>query len=103
MVKIEMIPEDSTLVDLVNSLEFMARKELPNTFKAFKKSAALIAYTWKTYAMGAPIKGSSMRIKNATGGYARSIKRSCKPVGCSAFLGGLFDLCKYEMFVFFFY
>ena len=74
MVKIEMIPEDSTLVDLVNSLEFMARKELPNTFKAFKKSAALIAYTWKTYAMGAPIKGSSMRIKNATGGYARSIK-----------------------------
>jgi len=47
---------------------------MPNTFKAFKRATALVQYTWKSYANGNPIKGSSVRLKNPTGAYMRSIK-----------------------------
>ena len=74
MIKIDLIPEDMQLANLVSSLDFMSKKYLPNTYKAFKASVALVSYVWKQYAVGAPIKGSTIRLKNATGVYAKSIK-----------------------------
>lgn len=55
-------------------LEMMASKVLPKTYKAFKAVSGMIAFTWKSYASGAPIPGSARKIKHSTGGYARSIK-----------------------------
>lgn len=74
MIEISLLPEDYELQDLVTNLELISYKALPNTYKAFKMASSLIMYTWKTYAMGAPIQGSSQRLKNPTGGYAKSIK-----------------------------
>jgi len=67
-------PEDEQLSNLVSGLELMSSKVMPKTYKAFKMAAAVLNYTWKSYALGAPIPGSSMRLKNPTGAYARSIK-----------------------------
>ncbi len=47
---------------------------MKNTHEALKASATLVASVWKMYATGAPIEGSSIRIKKASGTYARSIK-----------------------------
>jgi len=55
-------------------LEMMASKVLPKTYKAFKAVSNMIAFTWKSYALGAPIPGQARKIKHPTGGYARSIK-----------------------------
>ena len=74
MIEISVIPEDTSLSELLGSLEIVSTKIMPKTYKAIKIAASLIQYTWRSYAMGAPIPGSAMRIKNPTGAYARSIK-----------------------------
>jgi len=74
MIKIDLIPQDETLANLVSGLEMVSSKMMPSTFKAFKMASNLISYTWKSYALGAPIPGTSSRIKNPAGGYAKSIK-----------------------------
>lgn len=74
MIEVSITPTDSILEDLLSSLEMISSKFMPKTYKAFKMAASAIMYTWQAYAMGAPIPGSSMRIKNPTGAYARSIK-----------------------------
>lgn len=45
-----------------------------NTQEAFRSASQIIASVWKMYARGTPIEGTSLRIKNPTGEYARSIK-----------------------------
>ncbi len=74
MIRVNLTPTDESLANVLSNLEFTSAKNMPATFKAFKIASALVQYTWKTYASGAPIKGSSMRLKNATGAYANSIK-----------------------------
>ncbi len=74
MIEMRITPEDTQLADLVASLEFMSSKVMPKTYKAFKMAAAVIQYTWKSYALGAPIPGTPIRLKHPTGAYARSIK-----------------------------
>jgi len=69
--------EDEYLANLVSSLEMVGFKAMPQTAKAFKVASRIISYTWKSYAMGAPIPGSPYRIKKPGGGYARSIKVRC--------------------------
>lgn len=74
MIEISVTPKDSLLADLLVGLQMTSAKIFPKTFKAYKMSAQLIQYTWKSYAMGSTIKGSPHKIKNPTGSYARSIK-----------------------------
>jgi len=74
LIEMEIALDSPYLQDLVNSLEMVGSKVMPQTMRAFKMASAVVEYTWKSYAMGAPIPGSSARIKNPTGGYARSIK-----------------------------
>ena len=74
MIRVDLRPEDETLANILSNLEFVSSKSLPATFKAFKMVSALVQYTWKSYASGRPIKGSSMRLKNPTGAYKNSIK-----------------------------
>jgi hypothetical protein len=47
---------------------------MPNTYKAFKMSSSLIAYTWKCYALGAEMKNNPNKVDKPTGSYAKSIK-----------------------------
>lgn len=74
MITVSVTPKDYILADLMSSLEIVSTKVMPKTYKAIKMASMLVMYTWKSYAMGAPIPGSALRIKNPTGGYARSIK-----------------------------
>ncbi len=74
MIRVDLRPEDETLANILSNLEFVSSKNLPATAKAFKIASALVQYTWKSYAAGRPIKGSSMRLKNPTGAYKNSIK-----------------------------
>lgn len=74
MIEVSLVPEDYELQALVTNLELISSKALPNTYKSFKMASSLIMYTWKSYAMGAPIPGGGKRLKNATGTYAKSIK-----------------------------
>ncbi len=74
MIHVLITPQDYVLADLLSSLEAMSSKILPKTYRAVKASAAVIQYTWKAYALGAPIPGSTMRVKRPTGAYAKSIK-----------------------------
>ena len=73
MIQVGLVPENDALAELVSSLEMVSMKAMPNTYRAFKMSSALMAYTWKSYAMGQPVPGGT-RLKNPTGGYAKSIK-----------------------------
>lgn len=74
MIEIAITPKDYMLADLMVGLQMTSQKIFPRTFKAYKMSAQLIQYTWKSYAMGSTIKGSAHKIKNPKGSYARSIK-----------------------------
>jgi len=74
LIRITITPEDSQLADLVAGLDFMGSKVMPKTSRAFKMCSAVIQYTWKAYALGAPIPGTPIRLKHPTGVYARSIK-----------------------------
>jgi len=74
LIEISIAPTDYILADLVASLEMMSTKVMPRTFKAFKMATAVMQYTWKSYAMGAPVPGGSGRIKRPTGAFAKSIK-----------------------------
>lgn len=74
MIEISIVPEDETLANLLSSLEMISSKFMPKTYKAVKVASAVAEYTWKSYALGAPIPGTSMRIKTPNGDYARSIK-----------------------------
>ncbi len=74
MIEIRLVPEDYQLAELVSSLEAVSSKAMPSTYRAFKMATALVQYTWKSYAMGAPIPGGGPRLKNPSGGYAKSIK-----------------------------
>lgn len=74
MIEMSLVPNDPELQALVTSLELISYKAMPATYRAFKMASSLIMYTWKTYAMGGPIPGGGKRLKNPTGGYAKSIK-----------------------------
>lgn len=69
-----LVPDDYELQALVTNLELISYKAMPNTYRAFKMASSLIMYTWKTYAMGAPIPGGGKKLRNPTGAYAKSIK-----------------------------
>jgi hypothetical protein len=74
LINVTITPTDSTLEEIVSSLELMSSKFMPKTYRAFKTAASLLSYTWKSYALGAPIPGSAHRLKRPKGTYARSIK-----------------------------
>jgi hypothetical protein len=74
LMQVSISPSDSGLADLINSLEMVSRKYLPNTTRAIKVAVRTLEYTWKSYAMGSPIPGTSIRLKNVRGVYAKSIK-----------------------------
>lgn len=74
MIEITITPKDLALAELLVGLEKIGSSAFPQTAKMFKMSANLIQYTWKSYALGAPIPGSANRLKNPTGKYASSIK-----------------------------
>jgi hypothetical protein len=74
VINMSITPADSGLSDLINSLEMVSTKYLPNTVKAIKVACTALQYTWKSYAMGAPIPGTNIKIKNVKGAYAKSIK-----------------------------
>lgn len=73
MIQLTISPNDSGLGDLIAALEMVSTKKLPNTVRAIKVAVATMEYTWKAYAMGAPIPGSSVRVKSVRGEYAKSI------------------------------
>lgn len=74
MIEVSLLPEDHELQALVSSLELISYKAMPSTYRAFKMASSLVMYTWKSYAMGAPIPGGGKRLKKPTGAYAKSIK-----------------------------
>jgi len=74
MIYVNVVPTDTGLGDLISGLQMVSSKYLPNTVEAMKAATAVMAYTWKSYAMGAPIPGTSIRLHSVRGGYARSIK-----------------------------
>jgi hypothetical protein len=74
MISMNITPSDSGLSDLISSLEMVSTKYLPNTVKSIKVACSALQYTWKCYAMGAPIPGTNIRLKSVRGTYAKSIK-----------------------------
>jgi len=75
MIQINIAPSDTALGDLIAGLEMVSTQKLPNTVHAIKMATAILEYTWKSYAMGAPIPGTSIRLHSVRGAYAKSIKR----------------------------
>ena len=76
LVQMNIVPEDQGLAELLSSLEMVSTKYLPNTVRAVKVSTAILEYTWKAYAMGAPIPGTNLKLKSIRGEYAKSIKKT---------------------------
>lgn len=75
MVSIQAIPEDEYLFNLISQLKKVGEQGFPATAAATEQVAhKVIASVWRNYAMGAPIPGTSFKLKNPKGGYARSIK-----------------------------
>lgn len=60
--------------DLQKLADHLSSLKMTNTQQAMKTSAIFVSSVWKMYASGAPIKGSSIQIKHATGTYAKSIQ-----------------------------
>ena len=65
---------NDTLAELVSHLGMLAPGSMPALSDAITTSGKLIEETWKGYLMGGAIPGSPYRIKNPTGGAARSVK-----------------------------
>ena len=76
MMRVTITPDDTAMADLISSLELVSTKYLPNTVRAIKVSTAVLEYTWKAYAMGAPIPNTNIRIKSVRGAYAKSIHKA---------------------------
>jgi len=76
IVQVSIVPTDTALADLIGALSAVSTRYLPNTTRAIKLSTAILEYTWKAYAMGAPIPGTTIRLKNVRGMYAKSIKKT---------------------------
>lgn len=74
MTTLTLVPNSDLLAVLDVHLKRMGRGALPNTVAAFESGVDLIAATWRDYAMGSPIPGTSMQIKHPTGGYAAGVK-----------------------------
>lgn len=66
MIQITLTPEDYNLADLAKGLESVASRFMPKTARAFKISASLMEYTWRSMAQKI--------LSSSTGAYARSIK-----------------------------
>ncbi|MFA5048650.1 MAG: hypothetical protein WC516_06520 [Patescibacteria group bacterium] len=81
MIQMEVVPEDSGLSELISGLEMVSRKFLPNTTRAVKVCLAVMQYTWKCYASGTVIDGTSLKIKTISGAYLRSIKTKHNNLG----------------------
>jgi hypothetical protein len=76
IISLSIVPNDTALGDLIGALSAVSTKYLPNTTRAVKVSTALLEYTWKAYAMGSPVPGTSIRLKSIRGEYAKSIRKS---------------------------
>jgi hypothetical protein len=76
IIQVSIVPDDEALGSVISALSMLSSKYLPNTTRAVKTSVAILEYTWKAYAMGAPIPGTSIRLKSIRGEYARSIHRT---------------------------
>jgi hypothetical protein len=63
--------KEKGFMSLVNSLEYIAQRELPNVYATVRRTALMIAKVWKDVALGQPL--GSIRIKYPTGRYAKSI------------------------------
>jgi|GEM_PF-883580 len=74
MIKLTVMPKTDFLASLTAHLKGIGAGALPSTTQAFASGVELVAATWRDYAMGSPIPGTSARIKHPTGGYAAGIK-----------------------------
>lgn len=74
MTTLTIMPKSDLLPALVGHLRSVGGGALPETMAAFASGVDLIAATWKSYAMGDPIPGSSAQIKHPSGGYAAGVK-----------------------------
>ena len=75
MIRIRVSAMDENFSNLISSLEAVGKKSMPATADAFRYAVTKILMPqWKSFASGNPLKGSLHRLKNPSGGYARSIK-----------------------------
>ena len=85
LINVTITPIDTGLTDIIYSLKQIGTGALPNTVHAVKVCLTALQYTWKSYAMGATVPGTSIRIVNPGGEYARSIKISSGGLGGTVF------------------
>jgi hypothetical protein len=81
MITVSITPSDDGLAALISALEQVSTRKLPNTTRAIKVAVSTLAYTWKAYAMGATIPGTSIKITKVSGAYAKSIKTTNTGLG----------------------
>ncbi len=74
MITLTIMPKSDLLAMLTAHLKTIGSGAMPNTMAAFESGVDFIAATWRDYAMGSPIPGSSNQIKHPTGGYAAGVK-----------------------------
>jgi len=86
MINVSIVPKDNFLAMFQARLKAIGAGSLPATVSAFKAGVKVTQSTWKSYAMGEPIPGSSYRIKHPTGGYAAAVQvRSDGPFDYTVF------------------
>lgn len=75
MIRILVKALDSTLAELVQNTEAVDRRSIPATADAFRYAATkLILPSWKSVALENTLIGFPYKLKNPSGGYARSIQ-----------------------------
>ena len=74
MISVKIIPENDFLGLLRARLKEIGANSMPSTSAAFRVAANIVQATWKSYAMGAAIPGTSNRLKHPTGGYAAHVQ-----------------------------
>lgn len=74
MIQLSVVPKNSYLAALQARMSTIGAGAMPATEEAFKAGVKIVEATWKSYAMGAPIPGTSYSVKNPTGGYAAGVK-----------------------------
>lgn len=74
MIKVSIIPKDNFLAMLQARLSTMGAGSMPATVANFKAGVSFTQSTWKKFANGEEIPGSSFRIKHPSGGYAAAVQ-----------------------------
>lgn len=73
MIDINIVEANDAMSALSKVMELVGKKEFPAVAEAFKAATTMVESTWKQFALGAPMPGTTKKIKVPTGQYARSI------------------------------